>query len=230
MEGTRERILSLVEAARTFRTCSPSDDPEQQTAVTLGYRYLVTQFKRLVAPLLPTDEAVRLRGINVGVDDLYSVYEAKAELDAMLPVILAVAESATDPLILTRRIVEPSVLEALVGLRSPKVNVVALVRMCNEINLSYAHDNVLATALLMRTVLNHVPPAFGHATFEQVVAQSARSLKEAFEHLQNGLRKIVDFYAHRLAAADDSYPTRAQLEPFKPQFDLLLREIIQSLR
>jgi hypothetical protein len=81
--------------------------------------------------------------------------------------------------------------------------------MCGEINSLYAHGNILATALLMRTVLNHVPPVFGHDTFSQVVANIGKSLKESFEHLENGLRKVADFHAHRTITASESYPYAA---------------------
>jgi len=46
----KEIIADLIEDARKFRFCGPSDDPDEQTAVTSGYRYLVTQFKRLALP------------------------------------------------------------------------------------------------------------------------------------------------------------------------------------
>jgi len=49
----------------------------------------------------------------------------------------------------------------------------------------------------MRNVLNHVPPVFGCDTFEQVLANVGKSLKESFNHLENGLRKVADFHAHR---------------------------------
>ena len=74
--------------------------------------------------------------------------------------------------------------------RNPRL---ALVRMCKEINSSYAHGNVLAVALLMRTVLNHIPPVFGHDTFAQVLTGTGKSLKDSFNHLENGLRKVADF-------------------------------------
>src|SRR5215472_6015231 len=102
--------------------------------------------------------------------------------------------------------------------------------MCREINSSYSHGNILATALVMRTVLNHVPSVFGHDTFAQVVAGVGKSLKDSFNHLENGLRKVADFHIHRKIAANESYPTAAQVEPFKPQFELLLQQVEVQLR
>ena len=87
-----------------------------------------------------------------------------------------------------------------------------------------------STALLMRTVLNLVPPVFGHDTFSQVVANVGKSLKESFEHLENGLRTVADFHAHRKIAASESYPSVAQVEPFRPQFELLLQQVEARLK
>ena len=88
----RETIANLIERARSFRFCGPSDDPDEKTSVTSGYRYLVIQFKRIAGPFLPPDAVSRLNSINVEIDDLYSAYDAKAELDALFPEIESALE------------------------------------------------------------------------------------------------------------------------------------------
>jgi len=127
-------------------------------------------------------------------------------------------------------IVAPDLITRLAEVESDRVDIASLVRMCKEINSSHEHGNVLAAVLLMRTVLNHVPPVFGYQAFEQVVAAQKKSLKESFDHLENGLRKIADFHAHRRIGAFESYPSVAQVEPFKPQFELLLQQVEIRLR
>lgn len=73
------------ENARNFKFCGPSDDPDEQTAVTLGFRHLIIQFKRLAAPILPEPASSRLKAIDVDAHDLYSAFDAKSELDALIP-------------------------------------------------------------------------------------------------------------------------------------------------
>jgi hypothetical protein len=229
----REIITNLIDDARKFRFCGPSDDPDEQTAVTVGYRHLVVQFKRLASPILPEAAATRLNAIDVEVDNLYSAYDARAELDALLLDIEAALEFLDDAGLSAGKnlwIVDPTLIISLEKQESSRVDVASLVRMCREINSSHAHGNVLATVLLMRTVLNHVPPVFGHDSFGQVVANVGKSLKESFDHLENGLRKIADFHTHRKIAASESYPSVAQVEPFKPQFELLLQQVEARLR
>jgi hypothetical protein len=229
----KEVVADLIERARSFRSCSPSDDPEEITGVTSGYRYLVVQFKRLAGPMLPEEHARRLDAINVEIDNVYSVYDAMAELDALIPDIEVALELPDYPGAsagTTMWIVESDLIARLAEKEPNAADVWTLVRSCKEINSSYAHGNVLATVLLMRTVLNHVPPVFGHDNFAQVVATVGKSLKESFEHLENGLRKIADFHAHRKITATESYPSTAQVEPFKPQFELLLQQVETRLR
>ena len=81
----KELVRRLIAEAREFRFCGPGDDPDEQTNVTSGYFYLVTQFKRLVAPYLSSELGERLESIEVEINNLYSAYEAHAELCAILP-------------------------------------------------------------------------------------------------------------------------------------------------
>lgn len=233
MKASKKKVVEeLIEQARNFRFCGPSDDPDEQTAVTTGYRYLVVQFKRLAGPILPEGAASRLDAIDVEVDNLYSAYDAKAELDALLPDIEAALEILDGTSLggsSNLWIVDPQLVSQIAELEVSSVDLLFLARICREINSSYAHGNILATALLMRTVLNHVPPVFGNQTFDQVVANAGKSLKDSFDHLQSGLRKVADFHAHRKITAAESYPSIAQVEPFKPQFELLLQQVMARI-
>jgi hypothetical protein len=92
----RELITGHLESVRRFRFCGPSDDPDEQTAVTEAYRYLVIQLKRLAGPILSQAAAAQLNAIDVEINNIYSAYEARAELDALLPDIEAALEILDD--------------------------------------------------------------------------------------------------------------------------------------
>ncbi len=227
MPSKKELIRDLVEKARNFRPCGPSDDPDEQTAVSFSYFHLVTQFKRMASPILTEEAASRLRAITVEMNNIYSVYEALAELDSLLPEIEEALETLDEIRAPVQKyIVEPELIAQISAIESSRIDVSSLVKMCREINSSYIHGNVLATVLLMRTVMNHVPPAFGYETFGQVLANVGKSLKGSFDHLENGLRKIADFHAHRQMTKTEFYPSMTQVEPFKPQFEILLQQVI----
>ena len=126
-------------------------------------------------------------------------------------------------------IILPSVIDQIQQTSSSDLDTTVLVRLCKEINSCFSHGNIVATALTMRAVLNYVPPVFGQETFEQVLAQCERSHKENFTHLQEGLRKIADYHTHRTMTKFDSYPSENQVEPFKPQFEFLLHQVLSRL-
>ena len=229
IKSKKDRLAELIAELRAFRFCGPSDDPDEQTAVTAGYRHLLVQFKRLARPLLPEADVVRLNALDVEVNNIYSVYDAHAEIDALLPDVEALLERTEEgsfSVATNAWIIESGLIDRLATAQSVKLDVRLLVQICREINSCFAHGNVVATALLMRTVLNYVPPIFGHDTFPQVLANINRSLKESFDHLENGLRKIADYHTHRRIGPADCYPSSAQIEPFKPQFELLLQEVV----
>ena len=79
-----ERISDIIELVRNFKFCGPGDDPDEQTAVTAGFRHLVIQLQRLAAPLLAEPERRRLESIEVEFGDVYSVYDANSELESLL--------------------------------------------------------------------------------------------------------------------------------------------------
>lgn len=97
MATKRQLITNAMETAQQFRFCGPSDDPDEQTAVTVGFRHLIIQLQRLARPLLPVPAASRLNAIDVEVNNVYSAFEAKAELDALLPDIESALRIFDDP-------------------------------------------------------------------------------------------------------------------------------------
>lgn len=100
----REMVANTIAQVRKFRFCGPSDDPDEQTAVTAGYRHLVIQLQRIAGPILPEETVSRLNALNVEIDNLYSAYDASSEVDALLPDI----ESALEVLDNTQKQIGPA--------------------------------------------------------------------------------------------------------------------------
>jgi hypothetical protein len=226
-------ITKLIDEVRRFPLRASMDDSEEQTAVASGYRSLIIKLQGLVSTILAEAAALRLKAVDVDVNDFQSAIDAEAAVYALLPDIeeaLALFDESAVTAGTSQIIVDPALIMRLAEIKSPRFDVAFLVRVCREINSSYAHGNVLATALLMRLVLNHVPPIFGYQNFEQVVSNIGRSLKESFDHLENGLRKIADFHTHRVIKESEVYPSVAQVTPFSPQFELLLQQVEARLK
>lgn len=102
----REIVANTLAEIRAFRFCGPSDDPDEQTAVTLAFRHLVIQLQRILAPVLPDAIASRLNALDVEVNNLYSAFEASSELEALLPDIETSLE-AVDDMEKTTMLVQP---------------------------------------------------------------------------------------------------------------------------
>ena len=77
------RVRETITAMRSFRFCGPGDDPDEISGVTLGYRHLLIQLQRTATPLLPEAVATRLNSLGVEPEDLYSAFNAHAEVEAL---------------------------------------------------------------------------------------------------------------------------------------------------
>ena len=77
------KLRELLNDVKNFRSCGPSDDPDEQTSVIESYRYLLINVKALCKGLLPTDVCEQLDAVPSAIETLYDVYESKAHLDAV---------------------------------------------------------------------------------------------------------------------------------------------------
>ena len=95
-----------------------------------------------------------------------------------------------------------------------------------ELDLSFRNGCYLATAMLVRAILDHVPPIFGVTTFSAVVKKSFR---ESMLNLENSSRKIADQHLHGQIRDSETLPTARQVD-FSPDIDVLLAEIVRILK
>jgi hypothetical protein len=107
-----------------------------------------------------------------------------------------------------------------------------LVRLCEEINSAYGQQCYYATAMLIRGLLDHVPPVFGFKTFSEVANNytgGGRSFKETMQHLENASRKVGDAHLHIPIRKSETLPTEQQVNCGQ-QLDVLLSEIVRITR
>jgi len=120
----------------------------------------------------------------------------------------------------------------LVSIHSKSFDVSKLVQLCKELNIAAEHESNMSVAMIVRTIINHVPPIFGHQTFAQVAANyggGGKSFKASMKHLDDGLRNIADAHLHMPIRASESLPTPQQVN-FHQDLDVLLGEIVRILR
>jgi hypothetical protein len=102
-----------------------------------------------------------------------------------------------------------------------------LIRLCQELNSNWINNNFFTVGLLLRTIINHVPPLFGFQTFDQVVANygGGTSFKKNMDTLNQSLRSIADHYTHLTIRKKEPLPNEIQVD-FKQNLDFLLSEIV----
>ena len=159
--------------------------------------------------------------------------KGKNELHAALNSLLSYIKNQ-EHLITNSSFIDSQIVESLRSISNPNFDVVKLVRYCEELNFNYITGNYLTCTILARAVLNHIPPIFGQTNFRNVVASFSVNpytrKNDNLETLEQGLRKIGDLHNHDMIKRTESLPTINQIEPYKPQFEYLIQQIVVELR
>lgn len=127
--------------------------------------------------------------------------------------------------------VELSRIEELRGLAPRGFDLSKLVKMCEELNLCFSIECYFAVAMLVRAILDHVPPIFGYKSFSEFACNyaGAKSFKQSMANLENSSRKIADHHLHVQIRKSETLPNRTQVN-FSNDVDVLLSEIVRILQ
>ncbi|PPT72985.1 hypothetical protein XarbCFBP8150_00560 [Xanthomonas arboricola] len=105
--------------------------------------------------------------------------------------------------------------------------------MLEEINIAFSNECYMSASMLIRGVLDHIPPVFEVGTFSQVSTNASglsKSFKESMDHLDKSMRKIADSCLHSHIRARESLPAKQQVVGFQADVDVLLAEVIRRLQ
>lgn len=127
--------------------------------------------------------------------------------------------------------VDMSRLAALRATKSPEWDLTRLIRLCEELNFAYSNDCFMSVAMLVRAILDHVPPLLGKQNFADVANNYAcpSSFKKSMNSLQLSLRNIADAHLHLPIRRKEVLPTGQQVD-FHKDLDVLLGEIVRTLK
>lgn len=104
-----------------------------------------------------------------------------------------------------------------------------LVRFCDELNVAYSKGCYLATIMLTRGLLDHIPPIFGKRNFSEVANNyGGRSFKETMQRLDTAARAIADAHLHVQIRSTEILPVAQQVN-FAAEVDVLLAEIVRTM-
>lgn len=106
-----------------------------------------------------------------------------------------------------------------------------LVRMCEELNNALKSDSYISCSMLVRGILDHVPPIFGCASFSEVANNYAgpQSFRKSMKHLDQSLRNHADGNLHTQIRRKESLPTVMQIAYWQ-DLDRLLEEVVRLLQ
>lgn len=133
-----------------------------------------------------------------------------------------------------RIFISQSRIKEIMSVKSNRFDFLKLLHLFKEINFNYMYGNYYAVALLSRALIDHVPPIFGCANFNEVTnnyksENNSQSFKKAMSHLHNSLRNIGDSSIHSQIRKSEVAPNEIQLD-FKNDLDVLLAEIVRILK
>jgi len=153
---------------------------------------------------------------------------------ALLDGIIHETENSITKLVTTTHIADYVNIQRIDELRcvsSTSYDLSKLVRMCEELNICYSSKAYFATLMLVRSILDHIPPIFGCKSFSEIANNysGGKSFKEVMQRLENTSRKIADSYLHLQIRNSESLPNLTQVK-FTNELDVLLGEIHRILK
>ena len=100
--------------------------------------------------------------------------------------------------------------------------------MCKELNHAYEAKNYITVGVLIRIILDHVPPIFNKKTFTEIANNSPKSFKDVMLNLEGFHRKIADGFLHTQIRSKEYLPTETTVD-CRSAIDVLLAEVINQL-
>lgn len=126
--------------------------------------------------------------------------------------------------------INPGRLKELKSARSSKYDLTRLIKLCEELNAAFQNDSYLSIPMLVRAILDHIPPIFVLKTFTEVANNyGTKSFRDSMLHLDNSSRKIADAFLHTQIRAKEVLPNSTQVD-FSNDLDVLLGEIYRILK
>lgn len=130
----------------------------------------------------------------------------------------------------TRTFVDADRIDQIKAIKDGTFDLTKLVRLCEELNMSFEGGCYLSMIMLTRAILYHVPPIFGCYNFLQVANDYSgeKSFRESMLHLENSSREISNYYLRSQITGSEPLPSEIQID-YLNDIDLLLSEVVRLL-
>lgn len=118
----------------------------------------------------------------------------------------------------------------LKSISSSDFDLTKLIKLCEEANIAYNVGLYHSVAMVVRAIIDHIPPIFGKTTFNEMAGgYGTRSFKDSMNNLNKSLRKIADAHIHSQIRSREVLPNKTQVN-FSSDLDVLLSEICRILK
>lgn len=126
--------------------------------------------------------------------------------------------------------VDESIIQKLSEIESQDFDLTRLIELCKGLNLNYHNNNHLVVAMIIRSIMNHIPPIFNCKNFNGVANnyKGESSFKGNMQHLQTSFKHIGDSASHSQIKKTEILPTPQGVN-FSQDIEVLLIEIITIL-
>lgn len=164
-------------------------------------------------------------------DELDFIFKCKDETDyfhrnPFLLDTLQISNNQQISFISKERIIE------LKSIQNPSCDLAKLIKLCEELNDAFKLKNYISTTILIRSIIDHIPPIFKCKNFREFAnnySSGSTSFKKAMLNLDNSLRNIADNNIHSQIREKEVLPTVNQSD-FSAELDFLLSEIVRKLK
>ncbi|MFA4851034.1 MAG: hypothetical protein WC599_00760 [Bacteroidales bacterium] len=161
---------------------------------------------------------------------LQMIGEAKHKVDFLINQIDLLHDFDDGKEIINTTYVDHSRIIELKKIQSKDFDLTRLIQQCEELNDASLRGNPYSVILLVRAIIDHVPPIFGKKNFQEVANNyGAKSFKESMDRLDNSSRKIADIGLHQQIRKKETLPNKTQVN-FSNDLDVLLAEIVRILK
>ncbi len=134
--------------------------------------------------------------------------------------------------------IDRELIDQIRNIKSEKFDFTKLISLCNELNINYLNKCYYSVTLLIRAIIDHIPPIFELTSFERFVNEyksvnssknsSKDSFKDAMKHLNNILRNVANIHIHEMINKKHVDPSQGLID-FRSPLALLLSEIIKKM-
>lgn len=141
-------------------------------------------------------------------------------------------KEVTSEVVANQQFINKDRIKQLSEIKSDTFDLSKLIVLCNEINIANNSSSYYSVLMLVRAIIDHIPPILGIDTFNKVAnnySEGSKSFKKSMIHLNDSMRNIADSYLHQSIRKKENNPNATKIN-YSQDVDLLLDEIIRVLK